>query len=318
MPKTSLRSRRRVVGLCAVTLAGGLALAGCGLQTTQEHTAGQSSTILVTRDFGTRRIGGQLIPSVSKKANIVSLTGSVFRVKRTPGGKNVQSINGIEGGGGSGWSYWLNGIGGHEHDQASVSMHGGDRLWWDFHDKRVTEMTNAVVGEYPEPFQHGADGKRYPVVLQCADDAEAACDDVSDALRSVGVLASRQALGTEVETNTLRLIIGPWSEIRTAQALNLIDQGPQNSGVYARFDSSASHLALLDANGRTARLAGAGTGLVAAIKLGAQGATWVITGTDLAGVNAAAGALDQQRLSQHYALATDTAGRDTPLPVGAK
>ncbi|HEY4279474.1 MAG TPA: hypothetical protein VGM91_14715 [Conexibacter sp.] len=317
MPGTSLRSRRRVAALCAVTVAGGLGLAGCGLATTNSETAGQASTILLTREFGARRVGGQLISGLPKKSNIVSVTSSSFRVKKTPGGKNVQSIDGVEGGSGSGWSYWLNGIGGHEHNQQSVSMHGGDHLWWDYHDKSATTMTNAVVGQYPEPFQHGADGKRYPVVLQCADDAMDACDTVSDSLRSVGVLASRQALGTEVETETLRLIIGPWSEIRIAQALNLVDAGPESSGVYARFDGTARHLALLDPSGRTAETAGAGTGLVAAIKLGAQGATWVITGTDVAGVNAAAGALEEQRLSQHYAIATTGAGHDTPLPVTA-
>ena len=48
----------------------------------------------------------------------------------------------------------------------------------------------AVVGAFPEPFRSGADGKRLPVRLECADDAEAACDEVAERLGDVGVNAA--------------------------------------------------------------------------------------------------------------------------------
>jgi hypothetical protein len=58
----------------------------------------------------------------------------------------------------------------------------------------------------------------------------------------------------------------------------------------------------------------AGGGLVAATSVEAQAPTWIVTGTDDVGVAAAAAALTQERLSQHFALAVD-AGQDVPLPV---
>jgi len=42
----------------------------------------------------------------------------------------------------------------------------------------------------------------------------------------------------------------------------------------------------------------------------------LITGTDVAGVAAASGALTQPRLRNHFALAVSSAGADLPVPLG--
>ena len=44
--------------------------------------------------------------------------------------------------------------------------------------------------------------------------------------------------------------------------------------------------------------------------------TWVVTGTDAAGVDAAAGLLDADDLRDHYAVATE-GGTAIPLPAPA-
>lgn len=307
------RLRAPLGAACATALAA-VALAGCGLG------AGEKSgdaRILVTRDFGARTLGAQIQQDVPESETVMRLTQRSFDVKTTYGGKFVQSLDGIAGGGRGGkadWFYWVNGIIGDE-SAADFKLHGGDRVWWDYHDWSGSQNIGAVVGQFPEPFAHGAEGKRYPVVIQCAKDAGDVCDEVSAQLSAVGAHASRQTLGTNVETEVLRVMVGRWQDLRRDQALRLIDRGPASSGVFARFDDDGRQLELLDERGRTARTVGAGAGLIAATKLGDQVPTWTVTGTDLDGVAAAAAALDPQRLRDRFALATDPAGDDAGLPL---
>jgi hypothetical protein len=84
--------------------------------------------------------------------------------------------------------------------------------------------------------------------------------------------------------------------------------------VFARPTPSGDRIALLDDQGRTTRTLGPGSGLVAATTYADQRPTWLVTGTDEVGVAAAAGALTQDRLEDHFALAVD-AGKGVPLPV---
>ena len=67
------------------------------------------------------------------------------------------------------------------------------------------------------------------------------------------------------------------------------------------------------------RTLGPGAGLIAATRPIEQdenlaGATWVVTGTDDAGVLAAARALDEGALQDKFALAIDPQGVAVPLP----
>ena len=62
------------------------------------------------------------------------------------------------------------------------------------------------------------------------------------------------------------------------------------------------------------RRLGAGTGLIAATGEHEQQTTWVVTGTDAAGMLAAARALDAGTLSHRFALAVGPS-LTLPLPV---
>ena len=65
-----------------------------------------------------------------------------------------------------------------------------------------------------------------------------------------------------------------------------------------------------------ARTLGAGAGLIAATADQSSVPTWMITGTDPAGVLAAARALTPQTLHDHFALAVDGATQ-VPVPIQA-
>ena len=104
-----------------------------------------------------------------------------------------------------------------------------------------------------------------------------------------------------------------WMEAMIAAAL--IDRGPAASGVYARFTGPAGQsLQLLDPRGRVVRTLTADAGLVAATRDAVSAPTWLVTGTDMNGVIAAARALTPARLRDHFALAVQ-GGSDLPLPV---
>jgi len=183
---------------------------------------------------------------------------------------------------------------------------------------RTARPSHATVGSFPEPLLHGKSGKRYPVVLECSGDAGAACADVAQRLTDAGVPAARQLLGTGVGQDTLRVFVGPWRELHGDVALDQLDRGPRLSGVPARFAAGGARLDLLDARGATARTLGAGAGLVAATAFAEQAPTWMVTGTDLLGVRAAAGALTAPRLAGHRALALAPGSGDLPLPLARR
>ena len=65
--------------------------------------------------------------------------------------------------------------------------------------------------------------------------------------------------------------------------------------------------------GSLTRTLGSGAGLVAATAQGSGPPTWLVTGTDAAGVLAAASSLNAASLRDHFALAT-AGGQRLPVP----
>jgi len=306
-----VRPRLVAVALVLLLAAG---LAGCGLGAGER---GVEARVLVTRDFGGDELGGRIVGDLPESETVMRLLQRSFDVETRFGGGFVQSIEGVAGGREDGravdWFFYVNGMWSDE-GAAEVELHDGDRIWWDRHDWTAAPELGAVVGSYPEPFLHGLEGRRYPVVLECYDDVEAACDAAAARLDAAGAPPARQAPGTGTGAETLRLVVGLWPQLRGDPALAQLDDGPAASGVFARFGEDGATLALLDARGEEVRTLGEGTGLVAATRLERQAPTWMVTGTDAAGVLAAARALDERRLSRRFALAVGPAG-DLGLPL---
>ncbi len=120
-----------------------------------------------------------------------------------------------------------------------------------------------------------------------------------------------QLIGTGSGTDSLAVVVGTWRDIRGEIVAHLLEQGPAASGVYARFDGSGA-LELLNPHGQVARRLPAGAGLIAATAQGAVEPTWLVTGTDPAGVSAAAAAFTPGSLRDRFALAI---GRGVHLPL---
>ena len=307
---------RRARALATLLAALAAAASGCGLGPGEERPS--ESSLTVTRDFGAEPIGRKAIAGASESDTVMRLLQRDFEVETRFGGNFVQEIEGVAGGREGGrrvdWFYYVNGI------ESGVGagerrVEPGDRIWWDHHDWSATMRVPAVVGSFPEPFASGSEGRKLPVRLVCLGDVDKACDEVETRLRDAGITdTARSVLEQSAGREVLRVLVGPWAEVRRDTAARKLEGGPQASGVFARPARAGDRIEMLDARGRVERTLGPGGGLLAATRIEAQQPTWLVTGVDAAGVAASAAALSEDELQDRFAVAVEE-GRTVPLPV---
>lgn len=291
-----------------------LATLGCGAGAGQQ--AGNVQ-LIVTRDFGSRELLRVDAPEQGGDDTVMRVLQRNADVKTRYGGGFVQSIDGLGGGTEEGrpvdWFYFVNGVEA-EKGATSTKVDPGEQIWWDRRDWSAAQRVPAVVGSFPEPFKTGIDGKRLPVRIECSDVKAKACDAVADIFTKLGVVAARGTLGAAETEDTLRVVVGPWKDIQQFTFVaRQVAKGPKVSGVFARFADGGDTLITLNAQGRPVQRLGAATGLVAAGREGEDAPTWLVTGTDAAGVDSAVTALDESALQEKFALAISN-GRGVALP----
>jgi hypothetical protein len=331
----------RLSGTAVATalLLAALAAAGCGLGPGADVG---SVGLTVTREYGAVPVLRRSL-SAKESDTVMRLLEGNAEVETRYGGGFVHSIDGVAEGERGGDPYdWFFYVDGTESPvgAAEVDAKGGERIWWDYRDWAATNHVPAVVGSWPAPFTDGIGGKRYPVVVECAGSRSlgsyskqkeqtnawsGACAATKAALEREGVkLASRSPKGA------IRMLVGPWAQLRDDPAAELIEEGPAESGVYADFQAGVRpfsssgrektnagggyELVALDEGGGEARHLGADAGLVAATSRYGGPPVWLVTGATDAAVRAAAAALDAAHLRDHYAVAIEN-GKTTPLPV---
>lgn len=311
-----VRLRARPRALAALAAVGGslsLLLAGCGLG---PGTAPGGVQLTVSEEFGSRVLEGGPVRTAGQET-VMRLLMRNYHVGTRYGGGFVESIDGLSGGDEGGepvdWFYYVNGVEATK-GAAATDVHAGDHIWWDRHDWSQSEGVPAVVGSYPEPFLNGYGGRRYPVRISCQSLASRACHVVTDRLRRLGVPAAIAAIGGGTEPEVLQVLVGTWPSVTIDQGTQSIQYGPRKSGVYARFAPDGSSITLLDPRGHAVRTLYAGAGLIAATRQAEAAPTWVVTGTDEAGLDRAAEAFDEETLLNHFAVAVSASG-SVPLPV---
>ncbi|MGH2854805.1 MAG: DUF4430 domain-containing protein [Solirubrobacteraceae bacterium] len=305
---------RRWFALPALATALAALLAGCGLGA--GPTPG-GVRLDVTREFGADSLRSLRAPSAHGQETVMSLLVRNASVATRYGGGFVESVagrsGGYEGGEPVDWFYYVNGVEAAK-GAAETNVHPGDRIWWDLHDWSQTDDVPAVVGSYPEPFLDGIGGLRDPVRVECTQLQGGPCRTVRARLRAAGVRFALAAPGSAGEaTSTLRLLVGTWRQVRADPGAQSLERGPRASGVYARVAPGGT-IALLDARGATVRTLTGTAGLLAATRYAEEGPEWLITGTDPAGVQLAANALDETALHDRFAVALAATGAMLPLP----
>jgi Domain of unknown function (DUF4430) len=311
---------RRVRALAAAAvLAAGLAPAasGCGFGEGGEKPGG-GATLRVTRDFGHEAVGQVRTGKVTESDTVMRMLRSKFDVSTRFGGRFVQSINGLSGKGAGGqvdWFFFVNGV---EADKGAAEweVSPGDRIQWDYRDWAAAMRVPAIVGAYPAPFTTGVGGKRRPVRIECEDVRARACTDARSRLERVGVPLSASSIGAPGAEGVTRVVVALWPEARGVRGASELENGPDGSGVFARFTDDGATLELLDENGHPVRRvhAGDGVGLVFALQPRADELAWVVTALDEQGLDAGARALEAGKLRDAYAVVA-TGDRVEKLPM---
>ncbi|HEY0278944.1 MAG TPA: DUF4430 domain-containing protein [Solirubrobacterales bacterium] len=302
-----------------------LAAAGCGLGPGSKVG---SVGLTVTRDFGATKVT-EASGEANESDTVMRFLEGEAEIETRYGGGYVKSIDGLEeserGGHPYDWFFWVNGVIS-PTGAAEVPLEGGEKIWWDIHDWSASEGSPAVVGSWPAPFTTGWEGHAPVVEVEC-DGGGAACGTVTKALEGEGVkvpsgsasAGGGSAAGGSAESKSaIRVLVGPWSKLRSDPAAGLVEEGPGESGIYAEFETAASGGSLvgLDEDGRPARTFGTSAGLVAATRHFEGPPVWLVTGATTAGVQAAAAALNANDLRDHFAVAVE-AGKVTPLPLAS-
>jgi hypothetical protein len=250
---------------------------------------------------------------VHESDTVMRFLEKTHEVETRYGGGFVDSIDGVRGDKGArrDWFYYVNGIEASK-GAADFGLSPGDRIQWDYRSWTAAMRVPVIVGAYPEPMINGQEGKRLPVRVQCEREDSGPCRGVLKRLADDGVIATQSPLQGPAGEHSVRVLVGRWSALREVRGAAGIERGPRASGVFARFRGDS--LELLDGDGRLARTAPPGTGLLAATETGPSGIVWVVTGVDDAGVAQAVEALDERKLHGAYAVA-ETERETTRLPI---
>jgi hypothetical protein len=306
----------RAFALVAAALAA--AAGGCGFGP-GEASPGEA-TLRVTREFGAVPMVEATLEGPTETDTVVRFLDANADLETSYGDNFVDSIDGYAGSTAGGddedWFFFVNG---YYSDVGSGERQvlPGDRIWWDYRYWQAAYRVPAVVGSWPEPFLHGEGGEAPPTVIQCFT-ARADCEQVSGALTDAGVDARlKEPAEPRSEPGSLRLLVGPWEEVRADPAARAIESGPGRSGVYATIGDCRGELVLTvedDHGGPALHLDDAG--LIAAVRRGQDQPTWVVTGTDAPAAGVAAAALGSGVLRDRYAVAFGD-GQVQPVPAAA-
>jgi hypothetical protein len=302
--------RHRGTAVAIALFCAALATAGCGVGVGAE--VGEVS-LTVTRDYGAEPVLSPRSDEASESDTVMRVLERSADVSTRYGGGFVQAIDGLEAERAPGrawdWFFYVNGvlspIGAAEYE-----LRGGDAIWWDYREWLPASRVPAVVGSWPRPLVGGYDGEARPVAVECRGGG-AACGAARRRLAEAGV---EVAAGSP--DRAIRVLVGPWAELREDPAAAQLERGPRTSGVFAEFAPRGGgfRMRALDGDGEPARELGAGAGLVAATRRYEAPPVWLVTGVSLRGVRAAAGLLDAAHLRHRYAVATE-GGEETPLPA---
>jgi hypothetical protein len=303
----------RQVGMPAV--AGGLG-SGAALPPSQ-------AALLVTRDFGSRALIDASAP-VAGVPTVLDLLSRNADIQTAYGGGFVSSIDGLASGGtrggaaGGDWFYYVNGIRG-TYGSGQYRLAGRDRVWWDFHRWDFALSVPAAVGQFPEPFVRGYEGKALTTTIAFGPGFEALARRIAGALKKAGapqVTTVPLGPGLAPPRNDHLMLVGRWPDVAPVPWVRDAARHPSTSGLFARFGRAG--VDALDGSGRIARTERAAGAVMATARGDAPGAAiWLVTGSDAADVSAAAALLTSRpgELLSKFGALVDRTGGVTALPV---
>ena len=213
------------------------------------------------------------------------------KVETRYGGRFVEEINGVRSGRPNGgarrdWFYFVNGIeadvGAAEHEVHAATGSGGTT---------VTGPPRCASPPWSDRSRSRSSTVRMARAFRSGSTALGArtrpCNALADRLSGPG--SSRTPRSGAAGGEELRFVVGRWGDVRNDAAARQIEQGPGESGVFARLVARGRRLgSSCSTAGERSRTLTRGGGLVAATRFEEQQPTWVVSGTDEAGLESAA------------------------------
>jgi hypothetical protein len=280
--------KRRAAATLAVLA---LVSAGCYSKNKPAPAPGKpTASISVTRDFGTRRL---LDRTVAPGQSVMTALRGIARIDTRYGGRFVQSIDGISGSlrRAKDWTYFVNGLESRV-GASDVTLHAGDRVWWDFHAWADLPTVPVVVGSFPEPFVHGTGRPQRQVQVRGS-------GALRDALRAAGARVGSTR-------SRWRVLVGSDASLRSDAAYRAATRSPLAQGLTVSV--RGGRVVGYTGNGTLAPLPAARAAVFAIRSSG--GATLYVAGVDAASASAAAAELAAHPsiVRRRYAVALDAKG----------
>jgi hypothetical protein len=275
--------------------------------------------LVITRDFGQELISEDRIKIGGDSTAIAVLQDGV-EIETKYGGGFVNSINGIssqfEGNNGQklDWFYYMNGMS-CNIGASDYTVNLGDIEHWDFRNWGYYQMTPAIIGDFPQPFVNGFNGKVYPTTIVYEQPYQEAAGNLMKGLLQTGVntvsMIDISGLTEQVKTNNnLILITGTGNTI-----LEELSKAQKKLGLYAYIENGG--LILTDASGNKQELSPDSAVIEAtqnpwnpAGTAAGQNVLWIITGTNDAAVTDAVSILTTGFDDIKYSFAVALTGTD--------
>jgi hypothetical protein len=245
--------------------------------------------LVITKDFGKELIFEDRI-TISSGSTAMSVLQDGVEVDTKYGGGFVNAINGISSGfeGNSGqkldWFYYMNGMS-CNMGATDYTINPGDIEHWDFRDWGYYQMTPAIIGDFPQPFVNGFNGKVYPTTIIYEIPYLGEADRLLNYLQEAGVkninaIEINQLTELVKTGNNLILISGTGNMI-----LEELGKAQKKLGLYAYVENG--DLILTEDSGNKQEL-GSNCAIIEATQnpwnpsgtAAGQNVLWIITGTN--------------------------------------
>jgi hypothetical protein len=264
--------------------------------------------VIVTQDFGTKLMLDESV-IVANSASAMDALQKVATVETNYGGGFIKSINGIcsqypkvKGD----WFFNVNGMSA-KIGALDYKLCHGDAVHWDFHDWSFHAFVPAIIGDFPQPFLGGYQGRVPPTIIVYDKDFQDIAQDLISKLEKLGVENIYMA-GPESSTYSKKLSNLILVGTKNLELISELNENYKKLGFYIHFEDS--EVVIFDSQGNRTRYQSS-CGLIQATQnpwnpkgIGAcENVVWMISGTDKAAVKDAANASVNHYKELRYACA---------------
>lgn len=294
---------------CLLTIA----LGGCKPQSTAETTA----RVIVTQDFGHELMLDESVIVANDTSALDALAG-VATVETKYGGGFIEAINGIRSQYSGGkvrkdWFFYINGLSANV-GVLDYKLCDGDVEHWDFHDWSFHAFIPAIIGDFPQPFAGGYQGKNLPTIIVYDEGFRDTALDLVGKLEKLGIKDIRAQGATELsfqdKEHSNLILLG-------TRDFDLISELNENRklGFYIHFEDDKT--VVYDSQGNETQYK-SGCGLIQATQnpwnpkgIGAcENVVWLLSGTNESQVQSAVDILTNHHEEFRYAYATVIVGEE--------